>query len=163
MPSVAAHGASTIGGQTRLATFAGSRIGDDRECDRLHGRVRQLRELCMRVEQACSGRCSPEECRMVHQAMGLTGAGYTGQGHYYACNGCGYIYAIGGAHCSPVCSPCCMCLAVAADCCSDIMPLQQVCCMSCLILSQHERQLHQCVLTALKGCQAHYHRQVHAC
>ncbi|KAK9802792.1 hypothetical protein WJX73_006176 [Symbiochloris irregularis] len=75
-------------------------VRDTAEAARLLGNEEQLQAELTKLQTAHSSNITPEEKRMVYQAMGHIGQGYTGRGHWYQCRNCGSAYVVGdcGGH-----------------------------------------------------------------
>lgn len=77
------------------AVMAEGMVRDPAEAARLLGNEQQLQAELTKLQTAHSSNITPQEKRMVYQAMGLTGPGYTGRGHWYQCSHCGSAYSVG--------------------------------------------------------------------
>ena len=70
-------------------------IKSPQENSRLKENNAQLDKEHKRLHEACERNITPEEKRMIYKAINLTGAGFTGQGHWYECRQCGTAYVVG--------------------------------------------------------------------
>ena len=75
--------------------MAGNLIKAQQEVARLDNHIAQLQSEHDKLLAACNSGLTLETKRMIFAAIGHTGPGYTGQGHWYQCSNCSSVYVVG--------------------------------------------------------------------
>jgi len=56
--------------------------------------AKELQEEQTTLEKSWNDLITLAEKKMIFEAIGLRGPGYSGQGHWYSCRGCGGVYVV---------------------------------------------------------------------